>query len=70
MELRRFRVRVSPLEPYHRSPEAAVEGYGAFAWTTDMDTQYTNQETLLRLVPKQNPLCGAIKSVACIKPST
>lgn len=63
--LRGFSIGVSPLEPYHRSPEAAVKCYGAFVWTTDLDTQLKgrtqNQEILIRLVPEQNLLCGTNK---------
>lgn len=62
MALGGLSVRVSPLEPYHRSPEAAVECYGTFVRATDLDTQLKgpvkNQDLLLRLVPEQNLLCG------------
>lgn len=39
MALSGFSMGVSPLEPYRWSPEAAVERYGVFVWTTDLDTQ-------------------------------
>lgn len=64
MALRGLSVGVSPLEPYHRSPEAAVECYGTLVWATDLEKQLKgpvkNQDLLLRLVPEQNLLCGTI----------
>lgn len=64
MALRGFSLRVSPLEPYHRSPEAAVECYGAFVGATDLDTRLKgpvkSQDRRLRLVPEQSLLGGSI----------
>lgn len=55
-----FRVKVRPLESYHQSPEAAAERCAAFVWATHLDTLLMSTNILLRVVLKQNFLCGAV----------